>query len=291
MVVARTVGAAVITGANGGMGRACARRLGTTMDLVLTDVSPRLHDFARELEFDGYQVREAIVGDFRSDEVLCGLARHASQGFAALVHAAGLPPSAPWRDVVEVNLVSTVKLLQQVGPHVGAGTVAVLIASVAGHVAPPMPAAKALLAAPLSPTLLDELEPLLRHELGAAADQAIGLLAYALAKRGVIELCEANASDWGARGGRIVSISPGMIFTPMGRAEAELDEAAEAQVKSAPAGRWGTASEIADAASFLLSPAANFITGTDLRVDGGAFGAMRSSDLPPWIDMVRDRMS
>jgi NAD(P)-dependent dehydrogenase (short-subunit alcohol dehydrogenase family) len=273
------------------MGRACARELGATMDLVLSDASPGLHDFARELQHDGYAVRETIVGDFRSDAVLGALGRQATQGFAALVHAAGLPPSAPWRDVVEVNFVATVKLLEHVGSHVTDGTAAVLIASVAGHVAPEIAEAKALFAAPLSPTFLDELEAILRCELGPAADRAMGTLAYALSKRQVIDLCEAHAADWGRRGGRIVSISPGMIYTPMGRSEAELDEAAEAQVKSAPAGRWGTVSEIAAAASFLLSPAARFITGTDLRVDGGAFGAMRSSDLPPWIDMLRDRMS
>lgn len=282
---------AIITGASGGMGRACARQLGATMDLVLTDASAALDAFAGELMDEGFTVRSATVGDFRSADVIGALAQEAAAGFSALVHACGLPPSAPWRDVVEVNYVATVRLLDAIAPGVGPGSAAVLIASAAGHLAPRLPEVDAVLAEPFSPGLLDALEPLLTRELGAAAARAMGTLAYAITKRKVIELAEVRAASWGARGGRIVSISPGMIYTPMGRREASLDEASEAQVKSAPAGRWGTASEIAAAACFLLSPAAGFITGTDLLVDGGAIGALNAMGAPPWIDMLRERMA
>lgn len=284
-------GLAIITGANGGMGRACARQLGATMDLVLTDASPRLNDFASELTLEGYTVRAAISGDFRSDDVIGELGRQASGGFAALVHTAGLPPSAPWRDIFDVNFVATAKLLETITPLVGPGSAAVLIASVAGHLAPVLPEVEAILADPFSASLLGDLEPLLTRELGLAAGQAIGTLSYAISKKKVIDLCETHAAAWGAKGGRIVSISPGMIYTPMGRQEASLDAVAEAQVKSSPAGRWGTAAEIACAASFLLSPAAGFITGTDLRLDGGAIGAFRTFGGMPWIDTLRERMS
>lgn len=282
---------AIITGASGGMGRACARQLGATMDLVLTDASPTLDLLARELADEGFTLRSAIVGDFRSADVIGALAREAAGGFAALVHACGLPPSAPWRDIVEVNYVASVRLLDAIAPGVRPGTAAVLIASAAGHLSPRLPEIDAALAQPFAPGLLDTVEPLLIDQLGPAADRAIGTLAYAITKRKVIELAEAHAAEWGRRGARIVSISPGMIYTPMGRREASLDEASEAQVKSAPAGRWGTAAEIAATASFLLSPAAAFITGTDLLVDGGAVGALKAMGAPPWIDMLRDRMA
>lgn len=291
MAIRRNTGLAIVTGADGGMGRACARQLGATMDLVLTDASPRLEDFARELELEGCTIRATIVGDFRNDTVLDELESQASSGFAALAHMAGLPPSARWRDIVEVNFVATARLLERLGPLVGPTSAAVLVASVAGHLAPVVPDIEAVLVDPFAPRLLDALEPLLARELEAAAPGEMGTLSYAFSKKKVIDLCEANAAAWGARGGRIVSLSPGMIYTPMGRQEAELDEAAEAQVRSAPAGRWGTASEIAAAACFLLSPAAGFITGTDLRIDGGAIGALRASGAPPWIDMLRERVS
>lgn len=291
MVANRGRGVAVITGASGGMGRACARLLGGTMDLVLTDASPALNDFAKQLELDGYTIRSVKVGDFCSSEVIGHLGREASEGFAALVHTCGLPPSAPWRDIVEVNYVATVRLLDAIIPSVVPGSAAVLIASVAGHLAPFLPEVEALLAEPFASDLLERLEPVLVAELGPAADQTIGTLAYALSKKKVIDICEARAAAWGARGGRIVSISPGMIYTPMGRHEADLDAAAEAQVKGAPAGRWGTAFEIAAAANFLLSPAAAFISGADLRIDGGAVGALQALNAPAWIDSLKERMS
>jgi len=284
-------GTAIITGAGGGMGRACARLLGGTMDLVLTDASPSLEAFAAELTLEGYTVRSAAIGDFRSSEIIDQLGRAAAEGFSALVHACGLPPSAPWRDIFEVNYFATERLLDTVTPFVSPGSAGVLIASVAGHLAPMLPKVEALLVEPFCDALLDEIENELIGELGAAAEQAIGTLAYAVSKKKVIDACGARAGQWGANGGRINSISPGMIYTPMGRREASLDETAEAQVKGAPAGRWGTAAEIAAAASFLVSPAAAFISGTDLRIDGGAVGALRALDAPPWIDSLRARMS
>lgn len=282
---------AIITGASGGMGRACARHLGATMDLVLTDASPSLDGFAKELELEGFTLKSVTVGDFRSTGVIDALGQEAVGGFATLVHACGLPPSAPWRDIIEVNYIATVRLLDAVGPGVVEGSAAVLIASVAGHLAPRLPEVNAILARPLAPGLLDRIEPFLARELGAAAGSAMGTLAYAISKRQVIELAEAHAAGWGAKGGRIVSLSPGMIYTPMGRHEASLDEAADAQVKGAPAGRWGTATDIAAAACFLLSPAASFITGTDLRIDGGAVGALNAMNAPPWIASLRERMA
>lgn len=282
---------AIITGASGGMGRACARQLGATMDLVLTDASASLDAFARELELDGFTLQSVTVGDFRSAAVIDTLAREASGGFAALVHACGLPPSASWRDIFEVNYIATVRLLDAVAAGVGQGTAAVLIASVAGHLAPSLPEVDTLLAEPLAEGLLDRVEPVLTDELGAAAARAMGTLAYAISKRKVMDLSEARSAEWGVKGGRINSISPGMIYTPMGRNEASLDEAAEMQVKSTPVGRWGTSAEIAAAATFLLSPAASFITGTDLRVDGGAVGALNALDAPPWIASLKERMA
>lgn len=266
---------AIITGAAGGMGRACARLLGGAMDLVLADVAPALEAFAAELRSEGYAVAATVVGDQGDPEVLRTLAQEARGPFA-LVHTAGLGPSAPWRRIIEVNHVATVKLLDAIEPALGPGCTAVLIASVAGHIAQRSAALGAALDEPLSADLPARLQAALA-EIDPAADAAdLGMLSYFVSKHAVLRLCEARAAAWGAKGARIVSISPGMTFTPMGRHEAAVDEASAALVTAAPLGRWGTPMEIAAAVAFLISPAASFITGSDLKVDGGAVAMARS---------------
>ncbi len=281
---------AIITGAAGGMGRACARRLGATLDLVLTDAAPSLDAFVTELRADGYTVSAAIIGDQGDPAILRTLAAEAERGFSRLVHTAGLPPSANWRRIIEVNHVATVKLLDAVEPALAPGAAAALIASVAGHMAPRSQEVDAVLSAPHDPDILGRLEAAIRRTLPSRDDGAWGLLAYCLSKERIIRLCEQRATAWGMRGARIVSISPGMIFTPMGRSEAEIDESSAALVTSTPLGRWGTAMEIAAAADFLTGPEAAFITGSDVKLDGGALAMVHSRADNTFTDVLQGRL-
>jgi NAD(P)-dependent dehydrogenase (short-subunit alcohol dehydrogenase family) len=99
-------------------------------------------------------------------------------------------------------------------------------------------------------------------------------LAYAWAKRGVQRLVRRTAVEWGRRGGRICSISPGMIDTPQGRQEADAQPAMRFMLEHTPLCRFGTADELAAVVAFVVSDAASFLTGTDLLVDGGVCAAM-----------------
>ena len=104
--------------------------------------------------------------------------------------------------------------------------------------------------------------------LGVSVDDRS--LAYGLSKHGVMALVESLAAGWGARGARILSLSPGVIDTPMGRrAVAELPEVRRA-VTTWPVPRLGRADEIAAVAAFLCSPGASYMTGSDVLVDGGS---------------------
>jgi NAD(P)-dependent dehydrogenase (short-subunit alcohol dehydrogenase family) len=147
---------------------------------------------------------------------------------------------------------------------VGEGTVVVCIASMAAHV------------------VIDHVPADAFAVLDAPLDDAIfGLsdnpgMAYAFAKVGVQRLVRRKAVEWGPRGARCVSLSPGVITTPMGLAEIAAEGGAGDLVQLAPLGRPGEPDEIARVIAFLCSPAASYITGTDILVDGGVVAAVRS---------------
>lgn len=267
---------ALITGANGGMGRACARRLGATMDLVLTDIAEQpLAAFVSELRGEGYTVAASEAGDLADAGLLVRMTQAcaAGGGLGALVHTAGLSPAqADWRRIIRVNVIATDRLLSAIEAHLQPGTTAVLIASMAGHRDVRAGSAESLLDRTDDPELMDRMAELMAV-VGDDARHTSGL-AYVLSKRATIRRCEQKAAAWGRRGARIVSVSPGLIDTPMGRQEAETGEG-DAVRQATPAGRWGTAMDIAAAVGFLVSEEAGFISGCDLRVDGGIVAATR----------------
>lgn len=98
-------------------------------------------------------------------------------------------------------------------------------------------------------------------------------LAYGVMKAGLINYTGQLAARWGNRGIRVNAVSPGPIFFEGGtwdtikQGNPKLFEAA---ARLPALGRHGTPDEVAKAALFLLSPAASYITGTNLRIDGGA---------------------
>jgi NAD(P)-dependent dehydrogenase (short-subunit alcohol dehydrogenase family) len=94
--------------------------------------------------------------------------------------------------------------------------------------------------------------------------------AYTASKHGVIGLTKVAALDYGARGIRVNAICPGTARTPMVDRAIAFDPSIDAHLKSLhPMGRIGEASEVAEAAVWLCSPAASFVLGVALPVDGG----------------------
>jgi NAD(P)-dependent dehydrogenase (short-subunit alcohol dehydrogenase family) len=198
-----------------------------------------------------------------------------------LVHTAGLSPEmAGWEQILAVDLVAVARLLDAHLPIVQPGSVAVCIASIAGHMGDSGPEVDAVLDAPDDPDIAAKY----RAALGTEPDSG---WSYALTKRAVVRLCERAAVAWGARGGRVVSLSPGMIDTEMGRLELEHNPipAQLAAMTPVQVGRTdgetvlpGRIADIANAVAFLCSDAASFVSGCDLRVDGGLIGAIRNPE-------------
>ena len=103
-------------------------------------------------------------------------------------------------------------------------------------------------------------------------------LAYMIAKRvNHLQAMKAAATTWKSRRARINTISPGVIVTPLAYDEfAAAGEGYQQMIDASAAERTGTSDEIAEAAAFLLSEHAGFITGTDLLIDGGVIAAIRT---------------
>jgi NAD(P)-dependent dehydrogenase (short-subunit alcohol dehydrogenase family) len=264
----------VVLGA-GGMGMACARRLGPGRQLVIADHdAARLADCTAELQSNGLDVvGHAVDVSIRSSVVdLAGAVGELGR-LRTLVHTAGLSPTmaSPTR-VLEVDMLGTDHVLAAFLPLAEDGTVAVCLASMAAYMAGMSPEREHALATVATVDLLSTVGPVDDLDFGAS---------YCIAKRVNQLRVEQAAGAWGARGARVVTISPGIISTPMSLQELEegAGDAMRQQLALSALPRMGTADDIAAAVEWLASPGASFVTGCDLRVDGGVTAAIHGLGL------------
>lgn len=266
----------LITGASGGMGRATAlMAAGRGINVTLLDLNAeKLEAVASECRAKGVAVDCHMLDISSADAIADFVAAigNAPQ-FNATIHTAGLSPQmAAWEKIIQVDLVGTVTFVEALRPMIKSGGCSVVIASMSGHMVPPNPAVDSLLENPLVDDLYSKVEALPDHPLSNAG------MAYAYSKKALLTYVKANAQAWGKEGKRLVSLSPGLIDTPMGQLEADSDKDGYAYMRGLIAlVRDGNPEEIASAALFLASDEASYISGTDLLVDGGFVGTFLSS--------------
>ncbi len=264
----------------GQIGMAIARRMGTGMKIIVGDKKPEnAQAIAKTMNEAGFDVvpMETDLSDRGSIRAL--IAEGQKHGdIKMLVNAAGVSPSqAPIEMILKVDLYGTAVLLEEVGGVIAAGGVGVTISSQSGWRMPALTAEQdALLAT--APT-----EELLSLDFLKPENIRDTLHAYQMAKRCNEKRVMAQAVEWAKRGARLNAIAPGIIVTPLALDEfnGPRGDFYKNMFAKCPAGRPGTADEVANVAELLMSDKGAFISGSTFLVDGGATASYFYGPLKP----------
>lgn len=264
----------------GQIGMAIARRMGYGMKNVIADKNiDHAHAICDIMRNAGYDV-EPIEMDLASREsIVAAIGKAMSLGeLKMMVCAAGVSPSqAPKETILRVDLYGTSVMLEEVGKIIAPGGTGLVVSSQSGH---RMPA--------LTPEQDEQLactpaEQLLSLEMLQPDNIRDTLHAYQMAKRCNVKRVMAEAVKWGERGARINSVSPGIIVTPLAIDEfnGPRGDFYKNMFAKCPAGRPGTADEVANVDELLLGEKGAFITGSDFLMDGGATASYFYGPLNP----------
>lgn len=269
----------ILTGA-GQIGMAIARRIGYGMKIVIGDKKLGNAQTVSKLMNDAGFDTVAVEMDLSSRESIMKLIETAqSYGeVSILVNAAGVSPSqAPIEAILRVDLYGTAVLLEEVGKIIKEGGVGVTISSQSGWRMSALTAAEDELLA-TTPT-----EELLKLPMLQPENICDTLHAYQMAKRCNEKRVMAESVKWGRRGARINAIAPGIIVTPLAIDEfnGSHGDFYKNMFAKCPAGRPGTADEVANVAELLLSDRGAFITGSTFLIDGGATASYFYGPLAP----------
>ncbi len=266
----------------GQISMALARRTGFGKKIILGDKNPKnCETIAKIMNDAGYDV-EPFEMDLSSRESILAMIKKGQEfgEIKYLINGAGVSPSqAPIEAILKVDLYGTAVLLEEVGKAIAKGGAGVTISSQSGWRMPQLtPEQDRQLA--MTPT-----EELLNLEILQPENIRDTLHAYQLAKRCNEKRVMYECIRWGERGARLNDIAPGIIVTPLAIDEfnGPRGDFYKNMFAKCPAGRPGTADEMANIAELLLSDAGAFITGSTFLADGGATASFYYGPLQPGL--------
>ena len=270
----------LVTGA-GQISMAIARRIGYGKKIILGDKNiENARTIAKVMIEAGYDVVPFEMDLSSRKSILAIIAEAQKYGeIKYMVNGAGVSPSqAPIEAILKVDLYGTAILLEEVGKVIAEGGCGVTISSQSGWRMPQLTAEQDRQLA-LTPT-----EELLSLEILQPENIRDTLHAYQLAKRCNEKRVMAECVRWGERGARLNDIAPGIIVTPLAIDEfnGPRGDFYKNMFAKCPAGRPGTADEVANVAELLMSDKGAFITGSTFLMDGGATASYFYGPLNPY---------
>ena len=272
----------IVTGA-GQISMAIARRVGAGRKIVMGDKKMENAKVIADIMCGaGFDVEPVEMDLSSRDSIKMLISRAQEYGeIKMLVNGAGVSPSqAPIEAILKVDLYGTAVLLEEVGKVIAHGGVGVTISSQSGWRMPALTAEEdAQLAT--APT-----EELLKLDLLQSENIRDTLHAYQLAKRCNEKRVMAQSVEWGKHGARLNAIAPGIIVTPLAVDEfnGPRGDFYKNMFAKCPAGRPGTADEVANVAELLMSDKGAFITGSTFLMDGGATASYYYGSLRPELE-------
>ena len=269
----------ILTGA-GQIGMAIARIMGYGKKIIVGDKNlEHAQNISKILNDAGFDA-EPVWMDLSSRTSILQMIETARQygEISMLVNAAGVSPSqASIETILKVDLYGTAVLLEEVGKVIRKGGVGVTIFSQSGWRMSALTLEEDEL---LATTPAEVLLALPMLQVGQIKDT---LHAYQLAKRCNEKRVMAQAVEWGRRGARLNDIAPGIIVTPLALDEfnGPRGDFYKNMFAKCPAGRPGTADEVANVAELLMSDKGAFISGSTFLIDGGATASYYYGPLKP----------
>jgi NAD(P)-dependent dehydrogenase (short-subunit alcohol dehydrogenase family) len=264
----------------GQIGMAIARRTGFGKKIIVGDKSKTNAEItAKIMNESGFDVVPVEMDLSSRESIQSMIAEGEKYGdITDMVIAAGVSPSqAPVETILKVDLYGSAVMMEEVGKVIAEGGSGIMISSQSGF---RMPALSAEDDEQLATTPTEEL---LGLDILQPENIKDTLHAYQLAKRCNEKRVMAQAVEWGKRGARLNDIAPGIIVTPLAIDEfnGPRGDFYKNMFANCPAGRPGTADEVANVAELLMSERGAFITGSTILIDGGATASYFYGPLKP----------
>jgi NAD(P)-dependent dehydrogenase (short-subunit alcohol dehydrogenase family) len=240
--------AALVTGGSKGLGKAIALALAEAGAgvVIASRTQHEIEAAAREIAAATGRKVVPVTADVRSDADVERMVKHALDSLGRvdiLVNSAGINNRKPFveltladcEEMLDINLKGTFRAAKLVAPLLIAqrwGRI-INLSSMLDHVAIP------------------------------------GRSGYCATKGAVLQFTRALALELAPHGVRVNAVSPGPFRTPLNQRIIENEEQNRRFLERVPVGRWGEPEEVGAAVVYLASPAADFVTGTTLYIDGG----------------------